>query len=171
MRKKKNLLNLDIKRRITLGKYTDKSVTGFFVRKQLDGTIILTPVSNLNDIENQIYQSPKLLKSLQKSNLEIKKSITTQIKVDFWGNDVIDDFFYTGEFLRNLEKIISKNLEETFNEIKNFLICFEKFSHKSIKLKNKKTPKNNDIFVFTTKNNTKIIWTITDNKKVLLMVW
>ena len=168
MRKKKNLLNLDIKRRITLGKYADKSVTGFFVRKQLDGTLILTPISNLNDVENEIYQTPKLLKSLQKANLEIKKSITTQIKVDFWGDNVIDDFYYTGEFLRNLEKIISKT--ECFEEIKEFLINFDKLSSKSIVLKNKKTPKFDNIFVFKTPSNIKIVWTLTDDKKVMLML-
>jgi len=82
--KKKKILNLDGKKRITLGKLISKETTFFEVEKKKDGTIILYPKSNLSQKESGIYKNKEALASLKKGINDIKKGLTTRIENDFW---------------------------------------------------------------------------------------
>ena len=82
--KKKKILNLDGKKRITLGKLISKDTTFFEVEKKKDGTIILYPKSNLSKKEISIYKNKEALASLKKGINDIKKGLITGIENDFW---------------------------------------------------------------------------------------
>lgn len=82
--KKKKTLNLDGKKRITLGKLIPRETTFFEVEKKPDGTIVLYPKSNLSEDELWIYKNKTAYKSLKKGLKDLKKGLTTKINPDFW---------------------------------------------------------------------------------------
>ena len=82
--KKKKLLNMDAKKRITLGKLISKDTTFFEVEKKKDGTIILYPQSDLSQEEINIYQNKAAFSSLKKGLIDIKNGLTTKIESNFW---------------------------------------------------------------------------------------
>src|SRR5574344_2820603 len=156
MARKKPVLKLDIKKRVTLGKYIGKDVTGFCVEKFSDGTLILSPMSYLVSDEQAIYNNKKHLKSLQKSLLEVRKLVLTHITFDFWENEICAEYIYTNEFLKVFESLISKK-PEFFDIIKTSLINLSKSSF--VELENQKTRQGDTIFLTPVDENLKILWT------------
>lgn len=86
MKKKLNQkkLNLDGKKRVTLGKLISRETTFFEVEKQKDGTLILRPQTDLPEQELWIYKNKDAFKSLKKGLKDLKKGLTTKINSDFW---------------------------------------------------------------------------------------
>lgn len=82
--KKRKTLNLDGKKRITLGKLIPRETTFFEVEKQSDGSLILYPKSTLSENELWIYKNKSAYKSLKKGLKDIKKGLTTPIGEEFW---------------------------------------------------------------------------------------
>jgi len=82
--KKNKTLNMDEKKRITLGKLISKETTFFEVKKQKDGTIILYPKSNLSQKESGVYNNKAAFNSLKKGINDIQKGLVTRIERDFW---------------------------------------------------------------------------------------
>lgn len=80
----KKKLNMDRKKRITLGKLISKETTFFEVEKKRDGTIVLYPKTDLPEIETWIYKNKKALKALKSGIKNIKKGLVTKINDDFW---------------------------------------------------------------------------------------
>lgn len=82
--KKKKILNMDGKKRITLGKLISRDTTYFEVEKQKDGTIILRPKTNLSSKEIGIYADKQVFNSLKKGIKDVKKGLYTPIDSNFW---------------------------------------------------------------------------------------
>lgn len=82
--KKRKTLNLDGKKRITLGKLIPRETTFFEVEKQSDGSLILYPKSTVNEKELWIYKNKSAYKTLKKGLKDIKKGYTTLIEEEFW---------------------------------------------------------------------------------------
>lgn len=80
----KKKLHLDGKKRITLGKLISKDTTYFEVEKKPDGSILLTPKTNIKEDELWIYRDKKAYASLKKGLKDIKKGFVTKINPDFW---------------------------------------------------------------------------------------
>lgn len=81
---KKTKLNLDSKKRITMGKLISKETTYFVAEKQKDGTIILYPKTNLSQEELWIYKDKNAYKSLKKGLKDLKKGFVAKIDENFW---------------------------------------------------------------------------------------
>lgn len=82
--KAKKTLNMDSKKRITLGKLISKDTTFFEVEKRKDGVLILYPKSDLPSKEIKIYKNKTIFSSLKKGLNDIKKGLVTKIDDDFW---------------------------------------------------------------------------------------
>ena len=82
--KNKKTLNMDGKKRITLGKLISKEITFFEVEKKKDGTIILYPKTDLSDKESGLYQNKEEYSSLKRGINDIKKGLITKIENEFW---------------------------------------------------------------------------------------
>lgn len=80
----KKILNMDGKKRITLGKLISKDTTYFEVEKKTDGTLVLCPKSGLAVEEINIYKSKESFSSLKKGIMDIKKGLVTKIEKNFW---------------------------------------------------------------------------------------
>lgn len=156
--KKKCVLNLDGKKRVTLGKLMSKEVTGFDVERLNDGTLILKPISDLNPDEAWIYHNKKAFKSMQKALLDVKKSLTTKIDASFWQDELLEDYSFANEFLKNLEPLI----EKIFPEIKLALQNLKNLP--KIEYKNTK-----DVFQTPiSKGNLHILWTKQNDNVIIL---
>lgn len=81
---KKKKINLDGKKRITLGKLISKETTFFEVEKRANGELVLYPKTDLSEKERNIYGDKKAYKSLKKGLIDIKKGLVTKIDKSFW---------------------------------------------------------------------------------------
>jgi len=82
--KKNKTLNMDGKKRITLGKLISKDTTFFEVEKKNDGTIILYPKSDLSQKESSLYKNKEAYASLKRGLSDIQKGLVTRIDSTFW---------------------------------------------------------------------------------------
>ena len=80
----KKKLNMDGKKRITLGKLISKDTTYFEVEKRSDGVLVLHPKTNLTEQELSFYKEKNSYKSLKKGLKEIKKGFVTKVDKSFW---------------------------------------------------------------------------------------
>lgn len=153
---KKKTLNLDGKKRITLGKLIPKDTTFFEVQKRADGALILMPKSDLSNEEAWIYKDKKIFKSINKGLLNLKKGLVTKIGAEFWGDNSLKHIKYTHEFLKSLEKFSAK--DDNFEEIK---LQLKKLASSSAhRLENIKTKLGEDVYLSKFGKNY-IFWTYT----------
>lgn len=167
---KEKLLNLDSKKRVTLGKLIPKDTTSLKAKTNKDGSITLIPQSNLQKDEAWIYQNKNFIKNISKGLIDIKKNILTKIDTNFWSENAkeLEILSYSNQFLKNLEPIMAKNNFKKVYEIKDILSEIATNKEKNaLKLENMKTKTNDTIFMNKTAK-INIFWTYKKSEIIII---